>query len=294
MILTSRELAGILWLCIFAAWAGSLKGVRRSIGPLLKALFSPKLLVLFSVIIGYNVAVIWGLWRVGYWTPAMLYDTVLFIAIGGIGAASKAATRGITYDRAFLVRTVLVNLELTALVAFLSDFFPFSFLVEFLVVIPLMTLLAMLIVVAEHRKGAEQVHRVLTWIQGFVGMLLLGYLAWRVVTGFTQLMHPAVLFELALPVIMSVLFVPVLFLVCTVFAYEDAFLVVSFKSEDKRLSRWKRLRLFLRFGLNLSAMQIFRRSPAMQRYAWLKTREEAKAILRSWPGAFDESLLEGA
>lgn len=122
--------------------------------------------------------------------------------------------------------------------------------------------------------------------------MLLGYVVWRVITGIAQLLHPTVLFELALPIIMSAAFVPVLFLVCSAFAYEDAFLVVSFKSDDRQLSRWKKVRLFLRFGLNLPAMQVFRRSPAIHRYAWLKTREEARAILKSWTGSFDDSLLE--
>ena len=294
MILTSRELAGILWLCIFAGWALSVRGVRSSLGPLVKTLLSPKLLLLFTTIIGYNVAVVWGLWRIGYWAPAMLYDTVLFIAVGGIGAISKAATRGVTYDRKFFAKTVLVNLELIALVTLLSDLFPFSFVVEFLVVIPVMTFLAMLIAVAQYQEGAEQVHRLLTGVQGALGVLLLSYVGWRVVTGIAQLLDPTVLFELALPVIMSATFVPVLFLVCSAFAYEDAFLVVSFKSDNRQLSRWKKLRLLLRFGLNLPAMQAFRRSPAIHRYAWLKTKEEARAVLKSWSGSFDDSLLEGA
>ena len=39
--------------------------------------------------------------------------------------------------------------------------------------------------------------------------------------------------------------------------------------------------LFFRFGLNLKALQSFRRSPAIHEYAWVKTEDEANAILRS-------------
>jgi len=93
---------------------------------------------------------------------------------------------------------------------------------------------------------------------------------------------------------LSAAFVPVLFLVCSAFAYEDAFLVVSFKSDNRHLSRWKKVRLLLRFGFNLPALQAFRRSPAIHRYAWLKSKEEARAVLKSWSGSVDDSLLEGA
>ena len=169
--------------------------------------------------------------------------------------------------------------------AFLSEFFSFSFWVEFLLVIPLVTLLVMLVVVAEHQKGTEQVHQFLSGVQSFIGFLLIGYVLWQVVKNYRQLMHAQVLFSLGLPFVMSVFFVPVLFFVCALFAYEDAFFVVSFKSEgDKRLARWKKQRLFLRFGLNLKALQVFRRSMAIHEYGSVKTKDEARDCLKSWSG----------
>lgn len=285
MILTSRELAMVVWLVIFVALALTVKGVRSAVRPMLATLFSPKLLALFAIIISYNIAVVWWLWRVGYWDATMLYDTVVFIAVGGIGSVSRAASQGVTYDGRFFFKTILVNLEVMVVFAFLSDFFPFSFWVEFLLVIPLVTLLVMLVVVAEYQKGAEQVHRFLSGVQSFIGFLLIGYVVWQVVKNYGQLIHVQVLFSLGLPFVMSVFFVPVLFFACALFAYEDAFLVVSFKSgDDKRLARWKKRRLFLRFGLNLKALQVFRRSTAIHEYGWAKTKDEARVRLKSWSG----------
>ena len=83
MILNSREQATVAWLVIFVALALTIKGVRSSVRPLLATLFSPKLLALFAIIISYNIAVVWWLWRVGYWDATMLYDTVVFVAVGG-------------------------------------------------------------------------------------------------------------------------------------------------------------------------------------------------------------------
>lgn len=285
MILTSRELAMVVWLVIFVPLALTVKGVRSAVRPMLATLFSPKLLVLFAIIISYNIAVVWWLWRVGYWDATMLYDTVVFIAVGGIGSVSRAASQGVTYDGRFFFKAILVNLEVMVVFAFLSDFFPFIFWVEFLLVIPLVTLLVMLVVVAEYQKGAEQVHRFLSGVQSFIGFLLIGYVVWQVVKNYGQLIHVQVLFSLGLPFVMSVFFVPVLFFACALFAYEDAFLVVSFKSgDDKRLARWKKRRLFLRFGLNLKALQVFRRSTAIHEYGWAKTKDEARVRLKSWSG----------
>ena len=278
-------MAMVVWLVIFVALALTVKGVRLSIRPMLATLFSPKLLAVLASIISYNIAVVWRLWRVGYWDATMLYDTVVFIAVGGIGSVSRAASQDVTYDGRFFFKTILVNLEVMVVFSFLSDFFPFSFLVEFLLVIPLITLLVMLVVVAEYQKGAEQVHRFLSGVQLFIGFFLIGYVVWQVVKNYRQLVHVQVLFSLGLPFVMSIFFVPVLFFACALFAYEDAFLVVSHKSGDgKRLARWKKRRLFLRFGLNLKALQVFRRSTAIHEYGWVKTKDEAQACLNSWSG----------
>ncbi|MBN2822412.1 MAG: hypothetical protein JXR33_04400 [Coriobacteriia bacterium] len=285
MILTSRQSAGLVWLVIFFVWAMTRAEIRSSVRGVVSAFFTPKLLALFGVIIGYNVAVVWWLSRVGYWDASMLYDTVAFIAIGGVGSVSKAATQGVTYDSRFFAKTVLVNLELMVLFAFFSEFFPFNFWVEFLVVIPLVTLLGMLVVVSEYQKGSEQVHRLLTNVQAGTGFLLLGWVGWQVYQNIGQLLHLQVLLSLGLPFVMSLFFVPVLFFACAVFAYEDAFLIVTFKQQDKRLARWKKRRLFLRFGLMLKRLQTFRRSPTMHQYAWVKSREEARDILKSWTGS---------
>lgn len=169
------------------------------------------------------------------------------------------------------------------LFGFLIDFYPFSFWIEFLVVIPSATLLSMLLAVAQSQKGSEQVCLVLAGVQAVVGYLLIGYVALRVIGGYEQLVHWQVVYSLGLPFVMSVLFVPLLFVTCAVFAYEDAFVAVSIRSSDsKRLLRWKKWRLVLRFGLNLKALQAFRRSSAIHEYGWVKSKGEASSCLKEY------------
>ncbi len=78
-MLTSRQLAVVVWLAIFVLFvlvlALAKKDMRSSIPAVLKSLSSPKLLALFATIIGYNIAVVWCLWRVGYWDASMLCGT---------------------------------------------------------------------------------------------------------------------------------------------------------------------------------------------------------------------------
>ena len=284
-MLSSRQLAIVVWFVIVIIWVLSMKQVRSALGGVLRVLVSPKIALPFALIIGWNVAVVCGLSRVGFWKATMLYDTVLFIAVGGIGSVSKAAAQGVTYDRRFFVRTMLVNLEVMVLVAFLSDFFPFNFWVELVLVVPFMTLLVMLVVVSGMQKGAEQVHRFLSGTQAFIGLLLIGYVVWKVVTEFHQLANPQVLFSLLLPFVMSILFVPPLFLICTLMAYEDAFLHVAWCADDvEPLVRVKKWRLFLRFGLRTKRLQDFRRSRTFQDLRCSVTMEEARHVLTSWDG----------
>jgi len=275
-MLTTRQLAIVAWLANFVVWAFTRRDVRSSIWSLLRTLFSLKLLVLFTTIIGYNVVAVWCLWRAGYWDPSMLYDTVLIVAVAGIGSVSRAASQGVTYNGRFFLRTILVNFEVMVVLVFLSDFFPFNFWIEFLLVVPLFTVLAMLVVVSGYQKGAEQVHRFLGGVQASIGLLLIPFVLWQAIRNYRHLMQLPVLFSLGLPFVMSLLFVPALFLACAVFAYEDAFLLVSFRGrDDERLAHWKMRALLLRFGLNLRALQLFRRSAAIHEFGWAKDKKEA-------------------
>lgn len=289
-MLNSRQAAGLLWLVVFIVWVvyKNPASLRQSVRSLLKTFFSRQILALFTLIIGYNAVVVWGLWRVGYWDTTMLYDTITFVAIGGIGSVFKASPQGVTYDRQFFFKTLVVNLEVMVLFAFLADFFPFHFLIEFFLVVPFMTMLVLLVTFTDKRQGAEQVHRFLSGVQGLVGIALISYLLGKVITQFQQLMNLQALYQLLLPFVMSAFFLPILFLVCVDFAYQSAWMRISLKQQDKRLARWKKRRLFLRFGLNLRGLQTFRRSPFIHEYAWVKSNEEAKGILKSWTGVVPE------
>jgi hypothetical protein len=278
----------------FAIGALSSKNVRSSVHQLLNILFSPKLFTLFAIIIGYNISVVWWLWHVGYWNWTMLYNTLVFIAVGGIGSVSRAASEGVTYDLRFFLKTVWVNLGIMVLFALLLDFYPFSFWIEFLLVIPFFTLLGTLVIVAEFNQGGEQVHRFLTGVQAFVGLLLIGYIVLQIIRNFEQLMQPQTLFYFSLPFVMSLFFVPVLFLACMLFAYENAFIVLSLRAAgDKSLARWKQWRLFFRFGLNLKSLQQFRRSRAIHEYSWVKSKEGSHAVLKAWPNDYHDPLMGG-
>lgn len=297
-MLSTRELAGTIWLLLFVVWALTQPAVRGSVRSILRTLLNPKLVALLGTVIASLAFLVWLLWREGRWDITMLYDTIVFVAVGGIGTVSSAATRGVTYDGRFFARTVLVNFEVMALFAFLSDFFPFNFWVEFLVVIPVTTLLVLLVIVSERQKGAEQVHRLLSGLQGAVGLLLLGYVIFRSIVGYQQLLTMHSLSELMLPFVLSLLFLPVLVVLCALFAYEDAFLHIGFKSgQPDALLRWKKRRLMTRFGLNLPALQAFRRSPSFQIYAWVKSAGEAQDVIREWShdeaGSTENAFFDG-
>lgn len=289
-MLNSRQLAGLLWLAIFIIWVVHKNpvGLRQSLQSLLKTFFSRQMLALFTLVIGYNAVVVWWLWKVGYWDSTMLYDTITFVVIGAVGSVFKASPQGVTYDRQFFFKTMLVNLEVMVLFAFLADFFPFHFLVEFFLVVPFMTMLVLLVTFTDKREGAEQVHRFLSGVQVFVGIALISYLLGKVITQFRELMNLQALYQLLLPFVMSAFFLPVLFLICVDMAYQEAGSLVSFKQQDERLARWKKRRLFLRFGLNLKGLQTFRRSRFIHEYAWVKSKDEARTILKSWTGAVPE------
>ena len=119
-------------------------------------MISLKPLTILTLVAVYNVAVVWGLWRVGYWDVTMLYDTVMFIMVGAIGSVFAAVASGVAYDRRFFLKTILVNLGIMVLLAFLVDLLPSVSGLSSWSSFPLATLLTMLVVVARYGGGRER------------------------------------------------------------------------------------------------------------------------------------------
>ena len=152
-------------------------GVGSSFLGVLRALASPKLLLLFGSAALYSSALVVVAKEAGLWQTTTAKATVYWFfgtAVILVGNATQLSPD----DPAFVRKLLRGSLKLTILVEFLVNLYVFPLVVELLLV-PLLLLFVGMQVVVEHEPNMVQARRVVSWVLGTIGVGLMLYAALR-------------------------------------------------------------------------------------------------------------------
>jgi hypothetical protein len=280
----------LLWTVLFVGAFTCFRVPRWAMWDVAKALSSAVLLVPVTVVLAWNVGVVVWLHRVDLWSQTMLFDTLVFVAVSGVGSLWKAASTtsqrsGPLLDATFFLKTVLVNLELVVFLQLLMDSVTFNFWLEFLVIVPVATALVLLVTISQLQSGLGSVQRSLSRIQSLMGLGILAWAIGSVIVHVAQFATFDTLKSAFLPFVLSVFFVPLLWVISVWMVYADVFSLLGVGGASSRALRHTKLRIVRRFGLRLPTLQTFRRSGDYFRLAWATTEEDADRILQAYDSA---------
>lgn len=168
----NREIALCLWIVVGGGWLLIQSAdIRRSLWIAIRGTFAPATLRIFFVLAVYVGGVVLLLYRLGFWTGALLKSTVLWFLLSGTVLLVRAITER---DKPDLLRIVVMDtLKLTILLEFLVGTYTFSLLWEFFVVIPAAFFVGLLHGAAGSRKEYASLLPLTTALVGLVGASLL-------------------------------------------------------------------------------------------------------------------------
>ena len=129
------------------------------------------------------------------------------------------------------------NFRVTAALEFVVVFYTFSLWAE-LIIVPVTTILIAMQVVAEGKEDYKPVEKLLNSLLSLFGISLLIYATYRLVADFSNFTQPETLTDFSLPVLLSLLFLPFLFVVALYMNYEIVFVRLDFKIKDAKLRRY--------------------------------------------------------
>lgn len=228
---SSREIAVAFWAVAFLSLALSIKGVReRALGLVRQALLSKLILVCLSLA-AYAVILVLGLRELGLWTIDLLKDTLIWFAFGAL-----------TYPFQFhdpqktpRVLRILVRDSLSVLIVIevLVETYTFSLPIE-LIIVPAVTMIAMMGAVAEMREEHKPVAKILGNVQALVGFVLIAIVVRRAVTD-PEHSFAAALFSSLIVVILSLATWPYICFLRLVFAYKDMLWRIGRKKNVSRV-----------------------------------------------------------
>lgn len=276
--ITNRDIAVFIWLTIFLVWMLTNHDIQKSLHPLMKMILFSRLTPYFIAIVCYVSLLIYLASKVGIWDVGMLKDTLYWFL--GIAIMLSVRINDALIDDHYFKKAVLENLRLAVLLEFILNFYVFSLVVELLLV-PVVTVLTMLIVVGNLKAEFAQTKKVLQWLSTLIGISLLIHALIQLITDFQSLVALENLKILLLPIVLTILFIPFVYIASLYAAYGLIFTRLKIFEHDKTLAKFTIWQVVKASRFRISRVKLFSRKFTILA-GTAKDRDEVMVVIANY------------
>jgi len=245
--ISNRELAITLWIITVAVWALTSAKIRPSVVSLVKAFFAWKLTLGYLAMSLYISVVLIVLRYMGVWSktpPATILIWIVCVAFMMLFNADNANKHD------FFKSKLKENLRIIVVMEFIINFYTLDFWLELLFV-PLMAVVGGMMAIAERDSQYEPVRKLLNGFMALTGILLTAYAFRMVVVDFKKFATIATLETFVLPILLTLAFLPFVYLVAVYSTYESLFIRLQFFIKDPSLLKYTKRRTLQVFHIKL-------------------------------------------
>ena len=260
-IFTTREIATAIWMIIFIVFCLSIKSIRKQIPGLFKVTFDKKLMILYSIIIGYVAIITYGFYKSIFWKNIFLKDILVWFIFTGFITCINAVMN----KEGYIKKKVYENIKITVIIEFLISMFTFSLVVE-MIMIPVLSIIAIMDVIAEREEKYESAHILYQTIQ-------------RTIFEYRELYKLDTVICFLIPIVYTLLMVPLEYCLEVFSAYQSLFIRMSFKEkDDKKLQRKNHFQIIKICRLSVKRIRIFQNNYLVKMYKMMR-EEEFQSII---------------
>lgn len=289
--LNNREWATLVWLAIGVTWVLSRKDMRPLVANVVRTAIHPLLLIPAVVLWGWTALVVLAAFRLHLWTGDLFKDTVIWLIGPALGLYFSVTK--LSKDPLFFRRMARDTVRYTVLIEFYVNLRVFSLPVE-LLLLPTITFLALLAVVAGTDKKYRPVKTLLDYLMFFAGMALLVFVTVTLVNSLhgEDFGHDAR--DLALPVWLTIGALPYLHALSLFTGYQSAFVRVDWWMKgDKKAARRAKLALVLELNARTHLVHQFG-GRWLTELAEARTSADAHEVVRRYRIAGDAKKPQGS
>lgn len=202
----------------------------------------PICIVVIYISIWLKIAKMYNLWDI-----TLLKDTIFwtfgfaFVLLLKMGDAKNLI---------YFKKVALECIKWTVIIEFVADFFTFSFPIEF-IIITLYSFVIALIYYAEKNPGQKDVVAFLKWIKRFMESVVLSFVLYKAITKSNELLTLSNLKSFLLPIVLSFLYLPLMYLFALYSQYELLFVRINYLVSERRENRKTKIRVITVCGFNL-------------------------------------------
>ena len=229
-VFSTRELVFIIYLTILAFWVIAKKSIRDSLFDLIKFALPPKLLVPFTILIFYSSIIIYILHCLSLWDLAYIKDIILWILFSGVPVCFNSINSSV--EDHYFKHMITDNITFAVLAEFFIATFPFNFLIELI----LQPVLIALISIQIRSKYREEYRAVTNYFLSIFSLIIIGHIIIQVFKEYTQFNFIQTAITLALPLILSILYLPFAYFLALYSKYEILFLRMKSKLAHNKLT----------------------------------------------------------
>lgn len=260
MDLSNREISALIWIAValgYVFYKDKDGNLIYSIKQLIKIFFSPKIIAVFLCAAVWIILCVLGLYYAGMWITANLKTTILWgLAFAFITLMDVSR---IKEDKTYFEKTIRDTVNVTTIITFMTEAYSFSLLAE-LVLFPFLFLVTAMHVMSEKEKERASVHRLMSGVLVTVGCIYIGYGIYMAAMDFEDFATWNNLREFFIPIILSLLFLPYLYLISILISYELIWVNLRFALKDVSLRRYAMFRAIIQFRFDLEGLRRWKRN----------------------------------
>jgi len=252
-IFSTRELS--LLICIAIGLTAMLfsKNMRGIIN-ILKLLFGKKIGSVLFIQTTYISFLVYLLYKLKLWEISLLKDTIFWYcstALILLFSINKAKTNNYFFD---LIKEAF---KWTIAIEFIVNFYTFSLPVELLLV-PIMFFLGMLQAYAKTDKKYFEVGNFFENVFAIIGIAILAFVTYKTFRHYQDLFSAETFLGFLLPPILTLLFIPFLYLLAVFINYEELFSHIDCLTKDTDKKKNLKREIFWTANIKLNRLTLIR------------------------------------
>lgn len=270
-ILSTREWATLIWGCIFMLYVLCHREIRKSLWNVIVIFFDKKLRILWEIILLYVLTITMVFCYLPIWENIYIKDIIIWFLFSGLIYCMNAVSS--EADETYIKKILKDNLKFTMILEFFMSTFTFNIWIE-LAIIPVITIITVMNVIAEKKEEYKSVHKLLDSILAIAGFWIFYETIKIGINEYKQLNIINTLVSFMIPIVYLILIIPLEYLLELYSKYEVLFLRMTFKEEkDKRIRLHHRTAIFRECNFSVRKILLFQREYMIQMYALMKEDE---------------------
>ena len=270
-ILSTREWATLIWGCIFMLYVLCHREIRKSLWNVIVIFFDKKLRILWEIILLYVLTITMVFCYLPIWENIYIKDIIIWFLFSGLIYCMNAVSS--EADETYIKKILKDNLKFTMILEFFMSTFTFNIWIE-LAIIPVITIITVMNVIAERKEEYKSVHKLLDSILAIAGFWIFYETIKIGINEYKQLNIINTLVSFMIPIVYLILIIPLEYILELYSKYEVLFLRMTFKEEkDKRIRLHHRTAIFRECNFSVLKILLFQREYMIQMYALMKEDE---------------------